>query len=325
MSPENAARDLSTDDLAMLQRVREPLRAWLRDTHGRRGLRDGIFGVIGAVVALIALVWFDLSPLLALLHLLLALATAGIGARRAVHGRPDEAARPFASPLHALAFVEAISAIRRPRPFGARSAGLPADCRPYAGVSDTDAMPAGTPAQSLAAHRPRLPPIRGILLLFFGTMAIFMLPLAQAAAARFDRWDGYGLVALLAINAVLLGSAWRATHRTGRDPPWDRDWSIEPPAFGRVMFWKHYRLLPLGTAFMLVLLLTPMGMHARSDAPDRSDFVRTFEARLRPLAIVLFTGSGGLNLLLLAAPWQARRKIALLDAIDPDAASLRPR
>lgn len=50
--------------------------------------------------------------------------------------------------------------------------------------------------------------------------------------------------------------------------------------------------------------------------------MRTFEARLRPLAIVLFTGSGMLNLLLLAAPWQARRKIALLDAIEHDAIPL---
>jgi hypothetical protein len=318
VSPPPAARDLTTEDLAILARARDPLRAWLRDAHGRRGLRDGALGVASAAIGLVALLHLDMSPLVALLHLLLALGAAGFAARRAAHAA--DAAQPFISPLHALACFEAVIAIHGPRPFGARRPRLPAEAQPHAWIVVPGALPAGTPGPLQAARRPRLPPIRGVLLVFFGTMAIFMLPLAQAAAALFDRWDWSGLAALLAINAALLWTAWGEARPCANDAPWDRDWALEAPAIGRLLFWKHYRMLPLGLALIVGLLLITMGMHARSDAPEGAHFVRTLEARLRPVAIGLFAGSGMLNLLLLAAPWHARRKIG---AIDLDVAAAR--
>lgn len=316
MSSRPAARELSADDFALLQRIRAPLRAWLREAHGRRGLHDGVLGVGSAVVGLLALIHFDLSPLVALLHFLLALATAGFGARLAAPETGIESGRPFVSPLHALGFIEAVIATLGPRSFGAPAAKLPADCQPAAGPQEVETPSAAAPAR----RGTRLPPIRGFLLMFFGTMAVFMLPLAHAAAARFDRWDWLGLAVLLTLNAALLGSARRAARASLPDRPWDLDWALEAPTFGRLMFWKHYRLWPLCLAFLLLLLLMTMGMHARSDALDDADFLRTLEGRLHALAIVLFSGAGALNLLLLAAPWQARRKIAAIDAIEIDEA-----
>lgn len=53
--------------------------------------------------------------------------------------------------------------------------------------------------------RSRLPPIGGALLAFSGLMAMFLLPLMQAASSLFEYWDGFGLAALLSLTRFNCG------------------------------------------------------------------------------------------------------------------------
>lgn len=86
------------------------------------------------------------------------------------------------------------------------------------------------------------------------------------------------------------------------------------------MFWKHYRRVPLGSSFILLLLLGTIAADSHSHIRDRLAHARTLEARLEPLAILLFAFSAVLHVLRLAAPWHARGKIAAIDAFDIAAA-----
>ena len=77
-------------------------------------------------------------------------------------------------------------------------------------------------------------------------------------------------------------------------------------------------MLPLFWSFIAALVLGSMLLAAFSDTHGDATFPQVLETRLRPVAIVLFAGSGLLHLPLLAAPWSVRRKVAALDAFDVD-------
>lgn len=312
MSRETGTREISTDDLANVRRVLEPLRHWLQRVHGQRALREGVLGMASVVIGLAGILMFDVSPLVALIHLILAMATDGFGARLAVHRSESNARQPFVSPLHALTFVEDVIAGFRAQPYGLG--------RPRIAAARVTEVPAAT-----TGTRDTLPPARDGLIVFSLLMAMFAYPLAVASLSVFDRGDWLVLAALLVINTVQLWSIWRDSRGEKGEVPWDRDWSIEPPTFGRLMFWKHYRLVSLFTSFLVMMLLGTMLLHAQSDSGDRLEFATTLEARLRPLVVVLLTGSGALHLLLLAAPWQTRRILAAFDAFDMASFDRKPR
>jgi hypothetical protein len=318
MDTGTAGRPLSTEHLASLRSVLAPLRQWLEQGHGRRGLRDGALGLAGVMLGLVAMVRFELSPLIAMLHMILAMGIDGLGARLSARHAEARAPRPFASPLQALEFADAVIAAVR-APLGATlTPRIAARHEPFG-----DVMPAATaaaPHARDAGRRPRLPPVRGFLIYAACVMALFATPLIQAAGTLFDRWDWIGLGALLAVNAVQLRSAWRDARVGPRDLPWDRDWSAAVLPYAHLMFWQHYRLVTLFASFLVALLLGVMAAAALSHTGGGTDFARTFEARLNAPVMLMFSASAVLHLMLLAAPWHARRRIAGLDAFDLAAA-----
>jgi hypothetical protein len=323
-------RPLTPDDLRLFDALRAPLSTWLQETHGRAGQRAGLQGLCSAAVALVAMHGFGVSPLLALLHALITLAAEGLGARIAVNRlRAQEAADapPFLSPGHALAFARAVIDAQRGSGASGAEGLLPASVLP-----NTKTLSALFPKAVRAKTGPEarwvffvrwllVVPVMVAAAVFIAAVALSMVwPLARATVSLFDTYDWAGLVALLAINAVQLGSLRRELTDVDRSAPWAIGWLVEPPRLGDMVLWRQYKLLPLMLALIvaLVMVLPPSALVQHYQDP--AALAHAIDAQLLGIATGLFILLALLNTLSIAAPAHARRLCAELSSIK---ASLR--
>ncbi len=329
-TPENLTRD----HLAIFASVRVPLQQWLLETHGRRGLREGALGVLSAAVALVALLVYDFSPLLLLLHLLIALLADSVGAVIAARRAPMQPARPFFSPAHAVAFVSAvIQAFEKPLP-GCLNRQISSNCAPYArrSVRAQSASPAHEAAQEAAvatstAGRLAEKIVVVLICLVLAAMVILLwiVPPVRAAVALFEPADWMALTLLLAINGAQIVTARRSAPSTLPNAPWHHAWFVdEILPLSQLIYWKHCKQLPLVSAFFIAVAVAAItGPISSGRAGDELAYGALYESLLRPTVIALFALSATLHLLLLAAPWHARRTVARLEAFDVETATTR--
>ncbi len=319
-------RALTADDLRLFETLRKPLSVWLQETHGRGGMRAGVQGLCSAAVALVGMHAFGISPLLALLHALITLATEGLGARIALYRMRARAAvgdPPFLTPGHALAFARAVIDVFRGSGTSGGKGMLPADVLPNA-----KSLSALFPHASATERGPEarwvffarwlfVVPVMAAAVLFVAGIAISMAwPLVRASASLFDAHDWVGLVAMLAINLAQFASLRRELATADLGTPWAIGWLVEPPRLGELIFWRQYKLLALMLALVvgfLMVLPPPMVVKHYQEPIAQAQAI---DAQMLGITTGLFVLLALLNALLLAAPAHARRLIAELQSID---------
>jgi len=321
-----SARPLTAADVSTFADLREPLSTWLRDAHGKGGRRAGLQGLASATVALVGIHAFGLSPLLAVLHALIALAYDGISARIAVQRLLWQASPPkpaFVSPGQALAFAQAVIAVHRGVGAVGSQGRLAGNVLPHAKTL-SELFPATAPKQPTSTARwvfwvrwLFVVPVMLFAVLVLGFMALSVAkPLVSAAVSLFDVYDWWGLGLMLMLNLAHFNSTWRDLHSSVPNAPWAVGWLVEPPAIGQLIFWRLYKLLPLMLAMVVcfVLAVSPSTLLPHYKEPVA--FAIALDAHLIGMTTGLFALLALLNLFLLAAPWHARRLIADLHSVN---------
>jgi len=327
---------LGESDLATFGRIRGPLRLWLLDSHGRRGLREGTIGAASAVMSLAWVHVFDGSALWVMLHMVIALIAEGVGSVVETRRSPAASGKPFLTPAHALALARGVvGAFALPRwheHHGRIAAKQMAGARSLA--KGSAAVPAHEGLKvSLVSALPK--PLAAVLTILkwivVSAISVLMLVLlggwfwmlVKPMVLLFDRAQWWGLALFATINALHSWSVWRECKSTPASEPWQYRWFIdETPRLGQLGWWNHDKRLMLFAAWIIVLFMFILTGAASNDAPGLGvAYAARFEARLVPILTVLLAGSALLHLLLLAAPRHARRLVLMLDAFDPGTAA----
>lgn len=326
---------LRSEDLEVFCRLRDPLRTWLLESHGRRGLREGTIGLASALSGLVGLHAFGWSPLLVMLHIVVALCAEGIGAVVETRRSPGASAKPFLSPAHALAFARGtVEAFARPL-LHEHHGCVPADRMPHARTAQGAAArhsqrPASAASPALRREQPAHFAIKlfGWLLLAaagllsFVALGVWLWTYVTPLALLFDGSQWLGLTVFAILNALHGWSLWQASTASLPDEPWQHRWFIgETPSLGQLGWWNHDKRMGVFAAWILMIFMFILTGPAATDAPAMgAAYAARFEARLAPVLSVFLLGSALLHLLLLAAPWQARKWVGVIDAFDPNRA-----